>query len=112
MARGRRLHRKRSPVPLRRCIACREQREASALLRLAAVGGRTVLDAARQWGGRGCWMCRSEACAVLAAKGKVARALKGKGGQPDVKALLGWVREGPSQGPSTVPSLDGGVGGG
>ncbi|MBS2022648.1 MAG: YlxR family protein [Deltaproteobacteria bacterium] len=102
MARGRRAARTRAVVPQRTCIACRAVKGQAELVRITAAGGVAVVDAGRQLGGRGCWLCRSEACAKAAFKGqKIARALKGKGREPSLQELLSWVGA-----VATVPSLD------
>jgi len=60
------------------------------LLRLAAEDGETVAGSGKP--GRGCWICRDEACARNALKGGgIPRALKGKGAAPSLDRLLGWM---------------------
>ena len=56
------------------------------LLRVTAQGPGRALP------GRGCYLCRSESCARKALKtGQIARALKGKAGDPALARLLEWM---------------------
>ena len=92
MARGRRKTRVRSPVPLRRCVACRAQRPRSALLRVAGVEGKAVHDVRAALPGRGAWLCLEEKCVLAAVKMKaLSRGLKGKGREPALEELRAWV---------------------
>ena len=89
MGRGRRARQVRPPgphVPQRRCIGCRRSRPQAELLRITAQGpGRAQT-------GRGCYLCRTEACAKAALKtGQIKRALKGKVGDPTLARLLEWM---------------------
>lgn len=80
----------RPAVPQRRCVGCRKVRPKAELLRLVAEGGQAALGAGRA--GRGCWLCRDEACARSALKtGQIPRALKGGGAAPELGRLLEWM---------------------
>ncbi len=82
----------RSPVPLRRCVACREQKARGALLRVAAVKGKAVPDVRGVLPGRGAWLCKEEKCVLAAVKMKaLSRGLKGKAREPGVEELRAWV---------------------
>ena len=60
------------------------------LLRLVGEGGQAVPGAGKA--GRGCWLCREEACARSALKtGQIPRALKGGGAAPELGRLLEWM---------------------
>lgn len=83
----------RSPVPLRRCVACRGQKPRGELLRVAAVEGKAVHDVGAVLPGRGAWLCSEEKCALAAVKMKaISRGLKGKGREPGVEELRAWVK--------------------
>jgi predicted RNA-binding protein YlxR (DUF448 family) len=91
----------RPAEPQRRCVACRKVRPRRELFRLVAEGGEAVQGAGKP--GRGCWLCREEACAREALKTRaIVRALKGKAAAPTLDRLLEWMGSG---------SLDGGGGG-
>jgi predicted RNA-binding protein YlxR (DUF448 family) len=103
VARGRRKTRVKSPVPLRRCVACRGQKPRSALLRVAGVEGKAVFDARAALPGRGAWLCKEEKCLLAAVKMKaVSRALKGKGRDPSAEELRAWVAAAKAQGAAKV----------
>ena len=92
MPRGRRLGRKKPEQPLRRCIGCREAKPKQELLRLAVREGKAAPDDAHRLPGRGAWICRTEACAKAATRGRqVSRALKGRGEEPLAEQLLEWL---------------------
>jgi predicted RNA-binding protein YlxR (DUF448 family) len=77
-------------VPQRRCVGCRKVRPQPELLRLVAEGGQAVPG--RHKPGRGCWLCRDEACARSALKtGQIPRALKGGAPAPELARLLEWM---------------------
>jgi predicted RNA-binding protein YlxR (DUF448 family) len=77
-------------VPQRRCVGCRKVRSQAELLRLVAEGGAAVPGRSKP--GRGCWLCREEACARSALKtGQIPRALKGRGQAPELGRLLEWM---------------------
>jgi predicted RNA-binding protein YlxR (DUF448 family) len=60
------------------------------MLRLAAAAGQAVPG--RKQPGRGCWLCREEACARSALKtGQIPRALKGAVAAPELGRLLEWM---------------------
>jgi predicted RNA-binding protein YlxR (DUF448 family) len=62
----------------------------SQLMRLSAKGGAVVPG--RSEPGRGCWLCREEACARSALKtGQIARALKTGAAAPELPRLLEWM---------------------
>ena len=93
MGRGRRAGRVRPASPQRRCVGCKAQRPGAALLRLAVAGGQVVPDPEKVLPGRGCSICREEACAKAAIKTRgIGRALKGKAQDPAIDRLLDWVR--------------------
>ena len=80
----------RPAAPQRRCVGCRKVRPQGELLRLAAEGGKVAPGAGKP--GRGCWLCRDEACARSAQKtGQIPRALKGGGAAPELGRLLEWM---------------------
>jgi predicted RNA-binding protein YlxR (DUF448 family) len=67
-------------------VGCRQQKPQAELLRITAQGKGRALP------GRGCYLCRTEACAKLALKsGQIARALKGKAFEPALARLLEWM---------------------
>ncbi len=50
-------------VPVRQCIACRERRPARDMFQFKCVDEQAVLVKPGEWlPGRGCYICRSEAC--------------------------------------------------
>ena len=49
-------------VPVRKCIACRQIKPQKELLRVAAGREGLVFDPERKLPGRGCYVCREEAC--------------------------------------------------
>jgi predicted RNA-binding protein YlxR (DUF448 family) len=69
---------RRKHVPLRRCVACGEQRQKRELVRLVrAEGGWIEVDAAPKAAGRGAYVCRTGECLNQAAEGKqISRSLK------------------------------------
>jgi predicted RNA-binding protein YlxR (DUF448 family) len=80
----------RPPGPQRKCVGCRRVRPQTELLRLAAEAGKAVPG--RDKPGRGCWLCREEACARAALKtGQIPRALRGAAAAPELGPLLGWM---------------------
>ncbi len=77
-------------MPQRRCVGCRKVRPQPELLRLVAEAGQAVPG--RRKPGRGCWLCRDEACARSALKtGQIPRALKGRAAAPELGRLLEWM---------------------
>jgi uncharacterized protein len=92
MARGRRSGRVKPPGPVRSCAGCRQKLPRARLLRLVARDGKAVPDPRAALPGRGAWLCRIEACARAALKQRgISRALKGKGREPSLEELLGWL---------------------
>jgi predicted RNA-binding protein YlxR (DUF448 family) len=90
VSRGGRLGRLRPAEPQRRCVGCRRVRPQTELLRLAAEAGKAVPG--REKPGRGCWLCREEACARAALKtGQIPRALRGAAAAPELGRLLEWM---------------------
>ena len=84
------MSRQKPAVPQRRCLGCRKIRPRPELLRLVAESGQAVPGAGKP--GRGCWICRDEACARSALKsGQFPRALKGRTAAPELGRLLEWM---------------------
>ncbi len=50
------------PKQERRCVACRQTNNQENLIRVARVNGKFVLDKNHKLGGRGAYICKSEAC--------------------------------------------------
>lgn len=65
-------------IPLRKCIACSKMREKSELLKIVlSKDGEVRLDIKGNLPGRGCYVCKSEECILLAEKQhRAARAFK------------------------------------
>ncbi len=93
--------------PHRTCVGCGREREKGDLLRLA-LDGRTVrVDPRGRLPGRGLYLCRDEACVLLAQKGRAlarwvdadeerraleaVRGLLGVGGRERNESLLGLI---------------------
>ena len=75
-------------VPVRKCIACRQVRPQSELLRIAVTKDGLAADPRRMLSGRGCYICREDACVKTAfEKNCFARSLR-KRVPPEVLALL------------------------
>lgn len=56
-------------VPLRRCVACGEQREKKELLRMVRTPqGEILIDDSGRKNGRGAYLCKSLGCLTLAKK--------------------------------------------
>jgi predicted RNA-binding protein YlxR (DUF448 family) len=63
--------------PVRTCIVCRAARPKSALVRLARVAGaQVVADPRHARGGRGAYVCGTEACLRGLARANLARAFR------------------------------------
>jgi predicted RNA-binding protein YlxR (DUF448 family) len=61
-------------VPLRRCIACGEQRPKREMVRVVRTpDGRIDVGAPPKAAGRGAYVCRTQACLSKAAEGKALR---------------------------------------
>lgn len=65
-------------MPLRKCIACSKMREKSELLKIVMPkDGEAVVDISGKLPGRGCYVCKSEECVLIAEKQhKAAKAFK------------------------------------
>lgn len=58
-------------IPLRQCLGCGEHKEKKALIRVVRnKEGEIFLDPTGKAGGRGAYICKSEACLALAVKKK------------------------------------------
>ncbi|MBI5344958.1 MAG: YlxR family protein [Deltaproteobacteria bacterium] len=79
----------------RSCVGCGRTGEKSALVRLAAFGGRLVIDKKGVLKGRGAYLCRSAACVKQAyrKKGAFGRALKTSVVLPDMEELIGFFQD-------------------
>ena len=55
-------------VPERRCIGCMQSRPKRELLRIVSGPEGLQIDLSGRMPGRGCYLCRNEACANLAVK--------------------------------------------
>ena len=56
-------------IPLRMCVACREMKEKTELVRIVKTPtGEIVLDNGTRIGGRGAYICKSKACLCAAQK--------------------------------------------
>lgn len=65
---------RRKHVPLRRCIACGEQRPKRDMMRVVRTpAGHIDIDAAPKAAGRGAYVCRTEECLSKASDGKAIR---------------------------------------
>lgn len=65
-------------MPLRKCIACSEMRKKSELLKIViSKDGEVTIDINGKLPGRGCYVCKTEKCVLIAEKQhKVAKAFK------------------------------------
>lgn len=54
----------------RRCIACREAKQQSQLIRIAKCDNNIVIDKFYKLGGRGAYVCKNNNCILLAIKKK------------------------------------------
>jgi predicted RNA-binding protein YlxR (DUF448 family) len=84
MAQQRRKH-----VPLRTCIACRQQRPKRAMIRIVrSPEGTLAVDAKGKSAGRGAYLCPAAACWDAALQqGRLARALKCRVTEDQVQEL-------------------------
>lgn len=79
-------------TPLRMCVACREMKPKSELLRVVAADSGLAHDATYKAGGRGAYVCKKDVCIQKARKIRgFERALSAGGGVYD--DLLGKLEE-------------------
>ena len=77
---------------MRRCIACRESRPRSELIRFVLDGQDPVVDISGRAEGRGFYLCRSEECVRTAIKRKAFnRVCKRNVDEKEISRLLGQV---------------------
>ena len=57
-------------VPMRRCVGCMKSFPKKEVIRIAAEGGRIIIDRTGRANGRGAYLCRSLECFDLAVKKK------------------------------------------
>ena len=57
-------------IPKRMCIACREMKQKSELIRIVKSGDTVTLDISQKLGGRGAYICKNAACLKKARKQK------------------------------------------
>ena len=55
-------------IPQRMCVACRQMKPKSELLRIVKYGGEVVPDIAQKLEGRGAYICKNEECIKAAKK--------------------------------------------
>ena len=55
-------------IPLRMCIACRQMKEKSELIRLRKCGDTVEIDKSGKKSGRGAYICKNEECIKTAKK--------------------------------------------
>ena len=55
----------------RRCVACRQGKLQSEMLRLAKVNNQIIIDDKNKFGGRGAYVCKNNICIKLAVKKKL-----------------------------------------
>ena len=55
-------------IPQRICVACRQMKPKSQLLRIVKRGGEVMPDTAQKLEGRGAYICKSEECIKAAKK--------------------------------------------
>lgn len=56
-------------IPLRMCVACREMKEKSQLVRIVKTStGEIMIDGGTRIGGRGAYICKCKACLKTAEK--------------------------------------------
>ena len=55
----------------RRCVACRQNKQQSEMLRIAKVNNDYTLDSQNKKGGRGAYVCKSNDCIALTIKKKL-----------------------------------------
>lgn len=58
-------------IPKRMCIACRQMKQKSELIRIVKSGGNAVLDVSQKLSGRGAYICKSTECIDAAKKRRV-----------------------------------------
>ncbi|AQX80628.1 hypothetical protein BWO91_12220 [Plantibacter flavus] len=82
--------------PVRTCVGCRRREPRSALLRVVAVEGALVPDAAARLPGRGSWVHPTSACVDQAVQRRAfTRALRLHAG-PDASAVQAFVSTEPA----------------
>lgn len=52
----------------RKCVACRQNKQQSEMLRIAKVDGKVKIDSANSMFGRGAYVCKQTECIKLAIK--------------------------------------------
>ena len=58
-------------IPMRMCIACREMKDKSSLIRIVKnEAGEIFLDTSSKANGRGCYICNDKECILKAIKTK------------------------------------------
>ena len=72
-------------IPERMCVACRQMKPKTELLRIVNAAGGVVVDTTGKLNGRGVYLCKSKEC--------VARALKSKGFAKQYGFSLGSVAD-------------------
>lgn len=84
---------RRKHIPLRRCIACRQQRAKRDLLRIVRTPeGQIEIDPTGKRSGRGAYVCATHSCWEMAlAQGRLGRALKCQVSAQEVAGLADTV---------------------
>lgn len=67
------IYLKRNTDPMRMCVACRELKPKSQLMRIALTKDGPVLDRSGKMDGRGLYVCPDNACIARLSKGKKVR---------------------------------------
>ena len=82
-------------IPLRKCISCSKMHEKSELLRIVLPkDGEARLDIKGNLPGRGCYVCKSEECILLAEKQhRAARAFKKNISREIYNSLKEYINE-------------------
>jgi predicted RNA-binding protein YlxR (DUF448 family) len=94
-------------VPQRSCVACRQVRPKTELLRVVRTPlGAVRVDGSGKLAGRGAYLCPTEACAAQAVKQKrLGRALGVAVGPEVTEEITSWLAAGrPAEGPGSKPS--------
>ena len=81
--------------PVRQCVACREKREKSQLVRVVRTpDGAVAVDARGKMAGRGAYLCKEEACLEKAVKSRaLQRALECEIPQETLEILRAQMKE-------------------